>query len=712
MSLRLAISVLLAALLLVGGCGTARHRAETDLVRHIELTGNSDFFLSAANDWILREQMAQKASSPGLLAPVLRRLVDGEPLIPGALEGDVWPIEVYLAHHGWFDAQLLGWEQQQVKPATGRKVAVWDLVGQLDLGPVTRWEPVHLDWVGTHRSDISEEDLARLVPIKEGKRFQLSQVYSGQRKLERFFHNSGYPRAEVEVEVEVWPEEQRAQASYTLSSGVKSNLGRFRFHGLERAPGHVLRRAMSIRPSQPYSESRLEDARDELLSLGVFTSVEIVPDMEAKDPRFVPLDIYVEEGLLRRLELGGSVGFESGMFASTAKLRWLHRNVAGELIQLDTRAQAGLAYRTATSELSPLGEVGADIKVPRFPSDKFDLFFDGGGQRDLFEGELLRDRLDLGTHLLYRLKLPGVRSRPLQLSLGPHYDLVTLEDSSDEVLKRLVDSVLGQDFTSPYGIASLQAAIVWRNVRDDGNGARQGYDYSVRWRRALPVLSDHAFDDVAIDGRGYWRPEGLRGAALPIGVATRVSVRGLRGAGGREVPWAERLFLGGAGDLRGFRAGHVGPYDCVCLPGEGSILDWAMGGESVRRRYLPHGGLFSALAVGELHYQGLFIPSLSGVVFAEIGSLTSTLSDLADPSTWRLDGGVGVRLNTPLGPVRVDVAVRPIYPEDHGPASTIGCDGVEDRRRAFDLISEVGRTQPFDRNLPSINLVIGIGEAF
>jgi outer membrane protein insertion porin family len=103
--------------------------------------------------------------------------------------------------------------------------------------------------------------------------------------------------------------------------------------------------------------------------------------------------------------------------------------------------------------------------------------------------------------------------------------------------------------------------------------------------------------------------------------------------GASEVPIFDRLFLGGANDLRGFNFRDVGPKD---INGE------------------PLGGKTLARATIELTMP--IIPRVRGAIFYDTGYVNR---DAYDFSTVHLasDAGVGLRLDLPVGPLKIDYGI-------------------------------------------------------
>jgi outer membrane protein insertion porin family len=99
------------------------------------------------------------------------------------------------------------------------------------------------------------------------------------------------------------------------------------------------------------------------------------------------------------------------------------------------------------------------------------------------------------------------------------------------------------------------------------------------------------------------------------------------------VPIFDRLFLGGSNNLRGFAFRDVGPRD---------------------RHGEPLGGDSMARATAELTFP--IVPKARGAIFYDTGFVNE---DPYDFSTAHVasDFGFGIRLDLPIGPLRVDYGI-------------------------------------------------------
>jgi outer membrane protein insertion porin family len=96
------------------------------------------------------------------------------------------------------------------------------------------------------------------------------------------------------------------------------------------------------------------------------------------------------------------------------------------------------------------------------------------------------------------------------------------------------------------------------------------------------------------------------------------------------VPIFDRLFLGGANTLRGFSFRNVGPKD---------VDDQPVGGNTSVN--------------GTAEYSYPIIERVRGAVFFDVGNVYSGAYEIT-ASDLKSDAGIGMRLNLPIGPLRLD----------------------------------------------------------
>ena len=190
------------------------------------------------------------------------------------------------------------------------------------------------------------------------------------------------------------------------------------------------------------------------------------------------------------------------------------------------------------------------------------------------------------------------------------------------------------------------------------------------------------------------------------------------------IPTEERFYSGGPTSVRGFRQNELGPLvhviEIVTLVDSAEQnLDTIPG--VLNTLVSPTGGNGILLANAELRFPMSRSGRLAGVVFVDLGRVVAQESQ-GDDRGFRVTPGAGLRISTPLGPVRLDVAYNPHGPEQGplflrrcklGPEARVCSEAIEVlndfTRPVGDGLLGLGEFVPFFRNL---RMNFSIGQAF
>jgi translocation and assembly module TamA len=183
-------------------------------------------------------------------------------------------------------------------------------------------------------------------------------------------------------------------------------------------------------------------------------------------------------------------------------------------------------------------------------------------------------------------------------------------------------SVAGQD-----GLASLliPGARFWERRYDDPVRPTRGYRYSLEARGSTPLLgSDGSFLQLLPQGD----------AMVPLGNGFSLLLRGqagvtLQNETLRSLPPSLRFFAGGDNNLRGYPYQSLGPKNP-----SGKVV----GGKN--------------LVAGTLEFEKAFYPSWGLAAFYDAGNAFDDFSQFQ----LKQDAGLGLRIYTPVGPIRLDLA--------------------------------------------------------
>jgi len=219
----------------------------------------------------------------------------------------------------------------------------------------------------------------------------------------------------------------------------------------------------------------------------------------------------------------------------------------------------------------------------------------------------------------------------------------------------------------PFGLASL--AVTFDNT-DTPVDPTRGASLRTEFRIAPQWLGTAVRQQVVggrLNAAAYLR---LSDHMVLAGRAFGAVVAELPGA--RFIPQGERLFVGGASTVRGFQQNAVGPRvyiaDSVRMVILRDTLLWALPPDSNDWRAVPSGGTASAVANLELRMRPpVFTSLVQFVVFVDAGNVWTVGEEQLDQTSIFVTPGIGGRISTPIGPIRLDVALNS-YAPSAGPA--------------------------------------------
>jgi outer membrane translocation and assembly module TamA len=199
---------------------------------------------------------------------------------------------------------------------------------------------------------------------------------------------------------------------------------------------------------------------------------------------------------------------------------------------------------------------------------------------------------------------------------------------------------------------------------------------------SLDTASGTRFSRVLVEGSVY-KTVGASTFAARLQMAAILDGFTTRGATA-YVPPEERLYAGGPNSVRGFSQNLLGPV--VYIVNNFATTDTTIGGNpgqlfratdtSRVLQYSPTGGNALIVASAEWRYR---LPSFGGRVqlagFVDAGDLWNRPQQSFSFSDLRVTPGLGVRVRSPIGPLRVDVAYNG-YQSTPGSAYFVGDDNV------------------------------------
>lgn len=672
----------------------------------------------------LKEHLASR-ESPKFLGVWSGVIYDHQVFNRYVLEADLQRIERYYRARGYYRARV---RAGRVEYVDGRKVRIEVIVEE---GPPVTVESVTVHGLEKLPSDLALEARVETAEVLgQGALFDEKAFEDAAQRLESVLANRGYAHVRVERKARVDLPRNRATAAFSVTPGPLARYGEVTVHGLGPIPEGPVRRALDIRPGEPYSREDLEAAERALLDLGVFSSVSVraelprqrrgrarprdaarpgrdAPGPNRPLPTVVPVVVTVEPSKLRSVRLG--VGLHADTLRTDVHLSagWEHQNLFGGLQHFLVEFVPGLV-------LYPTRVPGFEAPEAYLPEARLRSEFREPGFLEARTNALVRAEASVYPVLLTSdpdPDAPILGYQDLRASVGLDRRLFNLYGAlSHNVQMNIPFTYVGPlDSDLDKALVSYPELLTSLDLRDDGVDPHSGI-YIENRLQVAGVGGDAVDVKVEPEARVF----------VPLGSRFTFAVRGglgflfARNYGDTVLPNAQSgqpgdasraewvrdvqlmfmrgLFSGGPTSNRGYRAREVGPHGVVPFynPGQSTadISTECNDNQSSACR-LPLGGFTLWEASVELRFP-IYGP-LRGAVFSDASDVAPEQLQFRFDRL-HLSAGLGARYATPIGPVRLDIGYR--IPGLQAPDDATG-ESVPDEIFGLPIAVSLGIGAPF-----------------
>lgn len=587
----------------------------TPWVEEVDIVGNE-----ALSDDDIIDGLSTRPPS-GILTKTRERL---DPLL---VEVDRERIEAYYKQHGYFDAQVTDVEVTDLGDDEVR------VVFHVQEGEPTRVARVQVEGLPPELRDGAAWDHVR-DRVLSGDAYDHAAYLEAKDYLRGSLAARGYAHVKVDGTVEVDRERRRAEVTFEVDTGPVVRFGDIIVTGLDEIPESTVRARAPFEPGDVYDPDLIQKYQGRLYELGYFRVASVGMERAGRPAR-ADVIVRVAEGFTRELRLGGGFAADDLHWEVRARGSYIEVGFMDPLTRL--RLDVRPAYTWLRGDIGTSGFGGEataelerrDLIVPLtrgvvravYRVTELEAYTSHGpGGRLAFSKGFLDERLTFGLGWeLHRLSFPSIAD-----AIGP---------ALREEL-RLID---------PYRVAYFDQFLVY-DGRDIPLDPRTGYYVQLRVEEGGNFAGgEFAYVRGTAEVRAY-----VPAAAHWVVAARARYARTLDG----ELPITQRYFSGGASHHRGFAQRQLAPY-----AGGGDTAQIAIGGEA-----LAEGSLEVRYDAFEYRDQWVGFTAFTdaGDVSFEPGGIE--LGDLH----WAV--GLGLRYNTPIGPLRFDVARRVTNTEPPYPA--------------------------------------------
>lgn len=488
----------------------------------------------------------------------------------------------------------------------------------------------------------------------------------------RLYQNDGYLHVRVEPQLTLKParddREPTADVLYRIDPGRIYTVRDIRLRGNEHSADNLLRRELVIRAGEPLYWQRVEESRHRLLLTSLFRDVSITPVDADTSAGMADLVVSVIERKPAYYELGLGTGSQERVRVLAA---WGHHNLWGTGRRLQLRGRGswnvedvvGNPVDFADGQLNYLAD--ATYVNPRLYDTRFSAEIEAFLRRET-RGE---SGLNMQIHG-FNVGTTWKASRRVTNNV-----FLGLKVTDPEPLP-LAPSDIQERFDQTGVTLTQTRSLNWGiyiDHRDDPFRPTAGM-YAIGTMQLAGGLAggDYSFYKTTLSWQHYrrWPLGGVLAMRVLVGGAWPYGQSADRGADG--VPYDDRFFAGGASTVRGYRHNSLGPQ--VTNEDELDYLNYTS--DVLLPDDPARGGNYEMLTNLEWRFPLPWLSrwKLSSVLFFEGGNvweraedirwrafrLTSEPGDPTDSGStriwdYRYSYGTGVRLDTPIGPVRVDV---------------------------------------------------------
>ncbi len=531
---------------------------------------------------------------PTGIREIIESLGDGQPYREASWNAALGAMRAALIREGYYEALVTG------SPEPASEAGELVLTARMEPGPLARIATVAFE--GNARYPVEEIEAA--VSLAPGDPFVTEDVIAARETLQAWYRERGFLDASVTAEAPVHPESHEARVTFRILEGELLTVGRIIVTGAEVTREDFIRSRIALVEGNPLASEGLLETRRQIIATGVFAEVDV--ELLAPEEPVGERNVLVRVVEAPRNRIGYGAGY-SQREQVRAEGEWTRSNLFGRNHTLSLFGR--LSLRGTRFITTYRGAEGLDRQAPMFASayresqdrESFDFLRYGAG--------IQITRRVFGRDLILRYDF--TRSELFDVKINPNE--------------------IDRDFADNLWLSTVSASVV-TDTRDDPASPREGRFgiFDIAWSSSQ--LGSRAPFVKSLAQQFLYLPVSSR---VVLALGTRLGLASTLDSDGPErVPITERFFAGGATTLRGYRLDRAGPLDESGFPLGGNML-----------------------VIANLEARIRLVGSVAGAIFSDHGGVYEQVSE------FRLEDighnvGMGLRWDTPLGPVRFDYGLR------------------------------------------------------
>jgi outer membrane protein insertion porin family len=515
------------------------------------------------------------------------------------LEADRVAIRQFLLDKGYVDAVVN-------QAGINKKEEEFVVVFRVTEGPVYNFGKIS---ISGDKLDKDPGAAKSAIKAESGETFSAKTVREDTFGIGDVFGDVGYAFANVVPNTQINREKHTVDINYEVNKGRMVNIHKVNIRGNSKTYDHVIRRELRVDEQETYSGKKLRRTQEILQRLGYFDEVGVSTEPVGDDQ--VDVNVNVKEGQTGAFSAGAGFSTAEGALFNS---RISENNLFGTGRRLSLNVDVGNER---------------DNYVFSFDDPRVaDSFFSGG--ISAFSSERVFDDFDrnltgASTTFGYPFEqVFGEWAEDVNASLRYEFLNIEIDDVNIDSAADLVIASEGKSTAS--GITPRLVRNTINNPLNPTKGSRQDISFET-----TGFGGDQEF--YLFELRNTFFYPLVETSVGDITLSMRTTYGEGEGQGDQEtLPLYRRFFAGGINSVRGYRNRALGPRD-------------SRGNE--------YGGAKEFVHSTDLIFPLINAAGIRGVVFYDVGDAFDDNQNI-DYAKLKAAYGIGIRWNSPLGPLRLE----------------------------------------------------------
>jgi outer membrane protein insertion porin family len=462
----------------------------------------------------------------------------------------------------------------------------------------------------------SDQKYLELIEYQAGSSFNTFKIRENLIEMLTLYRDNGYPLINIQDSVVI---ADSVSLFITVIEGPILNIGQININETEQVPDHIIRREIIVQSGELFNSSNIEESKRRLYETSLFNSVNIRMGRVDSSKATIDLDVEVSPakfrafdmtlGVKQEIQEGTDNQLESSIGATGS---WYHNNLFDRSRRIRTQANISSIYpailipQQFKMDFFYVEPWLYKLRVP-LTINPFLYYIDR--TRDEFKSNAYGVRAILTYRWFRKLKIQSLTEWSFSRSEGTPTASEDVYESARKVGLKLIWDERDNFFYPKRGFKLvIEPGIVGYFLKGENNYMQMKTSFSSYWN----IFSDVVFAHNVNVGFAIQKDPDI------------------------AIPYEKRFFLGGNSSIRGFEQQALGPTE---------LLD----GDPI-----PAGGNFRYFTNFEIRFP--IYSYFGGEVFLDAGNIWSDIED-ANTSEIIAAVGLGLTIETPIGPARIDYGI-------------------------------------------------------